>query len=155
MRRKQFEVTDRDKIDEILSKATVCRIAMTDNGRPYIIPLNFGYSDNTLYFHSSQYGKKVELLKENSLICFEVDIDTEIIRGEMSCDWTARYRSVIGYGKVEFVTDDAGKREALDIIMAHYGKSSGNIYNEASVEKVLILKVRIGEVTCKEYGYRT
>jgi nitroimidazol reductase NimA-like FMN-containing flavoprotein (pyridoxamine 5'-phosphate oxidase superfamily) len=64
MRRTEKEITNRREIDLILSKATVCRIGFIDNEIPYIVPLNFGYSNNCLYFHSAPNGKKIELLKK-------------------------------------------------------------------------------------------
>lgn len=52
MRRKQFEIKDKRIIEEILSKSEVCRIALVDGDRPYIVPLNYGYKDHAIYFHS-------------------------------------------------------------------------------------------------------
>lgn len=66
MRRAEKEITNRREIDSILLKATVCRIGFIDHETAYIVPLNFGYSDNCLYFHSAPNGKKIDLLKKKS-----------------------------------------------------------------------------------------
>ncbi|OFY62263.1 MAG: hypothetical protein A2V64_10905 [Bacteroidetes bacterium RBG_13_43_22] len=150
MRRKENEITDRAVIDEILSGSQVCRIAMVDGDKPYIVPMNYGYKDNTVYFHSSPSGKKIELLKKNNRVCFETELPSQIIRKEISCEWSAKYRSVIGYGTVEFITDPEDKREGLDIIMAHYGKRLGSIYPDTRIRKVLVLKLKIDEITGKQ-----
>jgi len=152
MRRKQYEITNTAIIEEILSKSEVCRIALIDNDRPYIVPLNYGYKNNAIYFHSSPHGKKIELLKTNNKVCFEIELFTEILKNEIPCNWGTKYRSVIGYGTIEFLTDEDKKREGLDIIMAHYGKTDKNIFQDKEIEKVLILKLSIEEVTGKQLG---
>lgn len=150
MRREQLEITDPVILEEILSGAEVCRIAMIDKGRPYMVPLNYGYSKNTIYFHSSPLGKKIEILKADNRVCFEIELSSRIIRGEKPCDWGTKYRSVIGYGTIGFITDPGSKKEALDIIMAHYGKTGPNEYSEKELENVLILKLQIEEITGKQ-----
>jgi len=152
MRREQFEITDSAIIENILLKSEVCRIAMIDKDRPYIVPLNYGYKDNALYFHSSPLGKKIEILKTNSKVSFEMELDAQIIRNDTPCEWSAKYRSVIGHGTIEFITDPFQKKEGLDIIMAHYGKADNNIYKEKQIDKVLILKLKIEEITGKQMG---
>ena len=152
MRRRQFEIKDPAIIEEILSGSEVCRIAMIDNGRPYIVPLNYGYRKNAIYFHSSPLGRKIEILKANNRVCFEIELSCQIIKKEKPCDWGAEYRSVIGYGTIEFITDFNGKKEGLDIIMSHYGKTGNNEYSEKEVENVLIFKLHIEEITGKQKG---
>jgi nitroimidazol reductase NimA-like FMN-containing flavoprotein (pyridoxamine 5'-phosphate oxidase superfamily) len=152
MRRNQFEIKDPAIIVEILSGSEVCRIAMIDNGRPYIVPLNYGYRNNAIYFHSSPLGKKIEILKAKNRVCFEIELSSQIIMGDRPCDWGTKYRSVTGYGTIEFITDFNGKKEGLDIIMSHYGKTGNNEYSEKEVNNVLILKLQIEEITGKQKG---
>ena len=152
MRKKQYEITDPAVIELILSGSEVCRIAMIDNDRPYIVPMNYGYKNNVIYFHSADEGKKIGLLRANKKVCFEIEYFSEILKNEIPCDWSSKYRSVIGYGTIEFITDTEGKKEALDIIMAHYGKTGENIYKDSPLERVLILKLIIEEISGKELG---
>ena len=86
MRRTDKEITNRSEIDTILSKATVCRIGLVDNNVAYIVPLNFGYKNNCLYFHSAPIGKKIELITKNNMVCFEVDIDYDIVNTGIPCN---------------------------------------------------------------------
>jgi len=152
MRRKNQEITDKKIIEEILSQSTVCRIAMMDHDRPYILPFNYGYSDNAIYIHSAPEGKKIDLLKQNNKVCFEIESYCEVIANELSCEWTTRYRSVVGYGFIEFITDYEQKRQALDYIMAQYGRKENNIYKEKQVELIVILKLHIEEICGKQLG---
>jgi len=148
MRRKEKEITDRAEIEAIIAKAQVCRLAMTDEDRPYIVPLCFGYENNTLYFHSASTGKKLEILKKNRRVCFEFDVDCEVRKDRQACKWSMRYRSVIGYGMASFVESAAAKRQALDIIMHQYG-SNENEYPEATVAKIVVIRVDIDSLTGK------
>ncbi|PLX81247.1 MAG: pyridoxamine 5'-phosphate oxidase family protein [Desulfuromonas sp.] len=150
MRRNEKEIKEFERIEEVIRKAPICRLGLNDNGRTYIVPMNFGYKDKTLYFHSAKAGKKVDLLKANPEVCFELDIDFGLVKKEKEgCSWSARYRSVIGYGRAEMIERLEQKREALDILMAHYSDESFN-YPFASIEKTLLFKVEIESVTGKQ-----
>jgi nitroimidazol reductase NimA-like FMN-containing flavoprotein (pyridoxamine 5'-phosphate oxidase superfamily) len=152
MRRKDKEISDKNIIDEIIRNSNICRIAMIDNGLPYLLPLNYGYFDGNLYFHSALSGRKIDILKQNNYVCFEIEGHTEIITGEKACDWTTKYRSVVGYGHIEFETDIEDKRKGLDIIMKAHGKLDENIYSESSLKPMLILKLKIESVSGKQSG---
>lgn len=91
------------------------------------------------------------MLKINNKVCFEIEYSTEIVKHEIPCNWGERYRSVIGYGTVDFITDFDKKKEALNIIMAHYGKDD-NVYQDEQVKSIVILKLTIDEITGKQKG---
>ncbi len=152
MRRKDKEITDRKIMEQLLAGSDICRIAMIDRDRPYMVPLNYGYADNALYFHSASTGKKIELLKQNGRVCFEIENHNEIIRDEIPCEWTSRYRSLIGYGTIEFITRHEEKKKGLDVIMSHYGKTGKNDYKENHIQNIIILKLNIEEISGKQSG---
>jgi uncharacterized protein len=150
MRRAEKEITNRREIDSILSKAIVCRIGIIDHEMPYIVPMNFGYKDDILYLHSAQDGKKIELLKRNPMVCFEVECDLEIINTGIPCKWSMNYTSVIGYGKANFITDLEQKRKALHIIIDHYSPGSSYIFPEKNLKEVTVIKIEISDMTAKK-----
>ena len=150
MQRKNQEIIDRNVIEEILSKSLNCRIGMICNGVPYIVPLNYGYAMNAIYIHSASEGKKIDILKANNKVCFEIEDTTEIIKKDLSCDWATKYRSLIGYGTIEIINDEEQKKRGLDIIMAQHGKKENTVYKETQVEKIVILKLTIERVTGKQ-----
>ena len=121
MRKAKLEIKEEEVLKEILSGALICRLAMMDGDQPYIVPVNYGYRDGFIYMHSAPEGKKIDLLRQNHKVCFEVEDTVEIIKGDRACDWTTRYRSVIGYGAVEILSDDASKQMGLEVIMAQHG----------------------------------
>ncbi len=152
MRREDKEIRDKKEIESIIEKATVCRVAFSENDVPYIVPLNFGYKDDCLYFHSAADGKKIDIIKQNNQVCFEVDIDQEVVKSETPCNWEMKYRSVIGFGKASFVDHLEEKRRALNIIMEHYSVDSYE-YPEDAINNVAIVKVEIESMTAKKSGY--
>jgi uncharacterized protein len=152
MRRKDKEIRDSDIIEQLLSGSDICRIAMIDRNSPYIVPLNYGYDGSALYFHSSASGKKIDILKQNNRVCFEIEYYSEIIRDEIPCEWTAKYRSLIGYGTIEFITGHEEKKKCLDVIMAHYGRKGAIIYKDNHIENIIILKLNIEEISGKQSG---
>ena len=152
MRRKDREINDIGTIEGIIHKGQVCRLALSENGRPYIVPLCFGYKDNNLYFHTALEGKKLDILRKNNNVCFEIDIDHELIKGEKACDCSMKYRSVIGFGKAELIEDIELKRKALHIIMQNYLEGFFK-YPEEAIQNTVIIRVEIESMTGKKLGY--
>lgn len=149
MRRHEREIREETEIHEILEKALVCRLGLYDGRYPYVVPLNYGYRDGRLYFHSAREGRKIDILKNNDRVCIEVDIDSRIVRDDAPCRWAAKYRSVIGFGRARIVDDEAEKKAALDVIMAHYGGQGGE-YDEKSLQRTCVIEVVIENTTGKQ-----
>jgi nitroimidazol reductase NimA-like FMN-containing flavoprotein (pyridoxamine 5'-phosphate oxidase superfamily) len=147
MRRKDKAILDPNTIEEILINSNICRIALFDTEFPYIVPLNYGYKDNALYFHSATSGKKLDLIRNNSKVGFEIEQNHKLIKAKESCNWTTKYRSVMGTGTIEIITDFDAKIIGLDILMQHHGKEE-NSYKEKEVNKIVVLKLNI----IKSYG---
>jgi len=154
MRRKDREITARNELIDILKKADVCRIAINDSPAPYIVPLNFGYrwDDNlVLFFHCAPGGRKLELLAVNDSVCFEIDTDHELVKGEKPCDWGMKYKSIIGSGKITEVIDKNEKIAALDAIMNHFGLTDAKKeYDESVFSKTKILRLVVSEISGKQ-----
>jgi nitroimidazol reductase NimA-like FMN-containing flavoprotein (pyridoxamine 5'-phosphate oxidase superfamily) len=122
---------------------------MAEGNTPYVIPLNFGYRDNTLYFHTGHRGKKIDILRKNTEVCFECDTRHEVTTSENPCKWGMKYQSVVGFGKASFVDDPQSKKRALDIIMEHYGGNPAG-YPDANLERTLIIRVDIEAMTGRQ-----
>lgn len=151
MRRNDKEVKDPEIIEQVLKTAQICRVGFLDEVYPYIVPMNYGYADNHIYFHCAPEGKKIELIRRNNKVCFEIELFHDLVSAEVSCDWTTKFRSVIGYGLISILQETLEKIDALDIIMKQHGKLD-NEYNERLLNRVGILKLEIKSVTCKQSG---
>jgi uncharacterized protein len=149
MRRSDKEITDPKAIEEIILKSKVCKLAVCEGNQPYIVPLCFGFKDNTLFFHSAPQGKKIDILKKNPNVCFEFEIYTQVIKSAMACKWGMKYKSVIGYGTADFITDKDQKQQAFDIIMKQYTDEAFS-YEETHLNAAVIIKVEIQSLTGKQ-----
>ena len=152
MRRKEREITELGLIEEIIRKADVCRISLANDNIPYLVTMNFGYSGGIksyLYFHCASEGRKLDMIRKNNYVCFEMDTDHQIYTGEKGCDWGMKFRSVVGFGNMSFLKDRDAKIEGLNCIMAHYSDRKSFTYDEKNLEKTTILKLEIQEMTGK------
>lgn len=146
MRRSERKIIDPKELKEIVQKADVCRIAFSADGAPYIVTLNFGFKWEghlILYFHSAKEGKKIDMLKKNNLVCFEMDIEHEMTKELKPCDWGMKYRSVVGVGIIGIVEDTHEKKKGLDLIMEHYGYEGKKEYDEIAFNKTEILRLDV------------
>lgn len=150
MRKTRQEIKDNKVLEEILKGAIICRVAMMDGDLPYILPFNYGYRDGVIYIHSAPEGKKINLLRKNPRVCFEVEDESELIKGEQACDWSTLYRSVMGYGEVEILSDDQSKQQGLEIIMAQHGAPGLVSFNQKNLGRMLILKLSITSLSGKQ-----
>jgi nitroimidazol reductase NimA-like FMN-containing flavoprotein (pyridoxamine 5'-phosphate oxidase superfamily) len=149
MRRTERKIEDPKIINKILSESIICRVGLFDEEYPYVIPLNYGYKNNALYIHCATGGKKIDLIRKNNKACFEIEDSYKILEDEVSCKWTTKYRSVIGNGEIEIISDFEEKKKGLDVIMTQHGKKE-NSYHKKLVDRVLILKLNIKDVTGKQ-----
>lgn len=156
MRRKDREITNFNDMLNILKACTVCRIGLNDNGNvPYIVPLNFGLEVKgeqiTFYFHGAPEGHKMDLIRQNDgAVSFEMDTDTQIVAGRLACDYTCKYHSVMGKGKIEIINDTGEKMHALRQIVTQYANAPNLAMSEEVVKKTCVMKLTVTEWTCKE-----
>lgn len=150
MRKKNQEITDQKIIEEILSESEICRLAMMDGDKPYILPFNYGYKDNCIYIHCAKEGKKINLLRKNGEVCFEIEHTAQLIEREKACDWTERYRSIVGYGLVEILTEFEEKEKGLEILMRSNGMKGEISFKMSNVEAVAILVLNITSLSAKQ-----
>lgn len=144
MRRKDREVSNIEEIKQIIDKCKVCHLAMVDKGLPYVVPLNFGYKidDNslTLFFHSAKTGRKLDILKENNAVCFEMACEGKLGFVENPCNSGYYFESVHGFGHVEFVENINEQCDALTLLMKHQSKQDF-IFTENQARSVCVYKV--------------
>ncbi len=152
MRRKDRQIDRIEDILKIVDKCKVCRIAMIDHKRPYIVPLNFGYSYKNgglqLYFHSATEGRKLEVMKKNPCVCFEMDCCHEVVLNKVACKNGYLYESVIGEGNIIFIKDNLEKSEALNYIMKNQVKSQFK-FEEKHLQAVEVYKLVVESISGK------
>lgn len=152
MRRNDREITDRQEIEKILLQAAVVRLAMVDDGSPYLVAMNFAYDKGVLYMHSAKEGRKIDVLRQDNRVAFQMDVDVRLVHGETTCGCTTTYRSVVGEGRIELVEDMDGIFRALDALMKKYADKTDCVYDTHVLGRTLVLKLTIGSMTGKHAG---
>lgn len=150
MRRKENEITDKAQIEDIFQAGIICRVAIQGDDFPYLVPVNYGYKDNCIYFHSAREGQKIEMLKKYPNVCIQIDTDIKIEETDIACNWSTSYTSLIGFGKASFVNDNDKKKQALDIIVKHYKKDLQEDYPYGNLDRLCIIKIELSIITGKQ-----
>lgn len=157
MRRKDREITETVKKQEIIEACKVCRLGFADEGGVYIVPMNFGYcyegDQLVLYFHGAKEGKKMDLVRKGPSVGIEMDCGHELVKGKLACQYSYHYASIIGRGKAAEVVEPEEKLKALGLIMKHQtGKEFDEFETNPKLEKaVAIIQVEVEEYSCKQY----
>lgn len=155
MRRKDREISDIEQTLHIMSTIKVCRLGLFDGSNPYIVPLNYGFTYEsqqiTLYFHSALTGKKIDILKTNPQVCFEVDGDHQLIQGTEADDVSFDFVSIMGTGCIEFIDDQAQKINAMKILLNHQIRSSDLTCPKEVLDKVQCYRLTVSEWTVKKH----
>ena len=154
MRRKDREITSSSELNEIFREADVCRIALIDGNVPYIVAMNFGYSeqDNSIYFHSAKEGRKLDLISKNNNACFQIDTAHELLESDIACNFSMNYKSIVGTGIISIVEDEQERKRGLNVIMEHYTGKDNFVFDDEILNMTCILKLEIEEMTGKKKG---
>ena len=161
----QFEIKDKNIINDILINAEYGTLALCEDNIPYSVPVNFVNIEENIYFHGSQNGRKAEMMSKNPLCSFSVVEPYSLIQSYFSsleglaCPATHFFRSVSVQGKIEIVNDYDEKVLALELLMkklqkeGKYKPMGDEVYqktiNITQVYKIISLdikgKVKLGQ----------
>ena len=149
MRRKEKEISLRSELDGIISKCQVCHLGLALDNAPYVVPVNFGYDGEQIYFHTALKGKKTDILALNDRICFQMECGTAlVVRAPEPCNWSFSFESVIGLGRARELTQPEEKKQGLMRIIEHYG-GQPIPPDEKKMAAVRVWCIRIEEMTGK------
>ena len=152
MRQKDREVTEREEIIDIMRRCDVCRLALNDEGYPYIVPLNFGLDADgekiTLIFHSALEGTKLDLMRKDARASFEMDCKHQLQYFEEKGYCTMAYESVIGRGRLRILSEEE-KTEALQKLMNQYHPNQNAYFNPAAIARTLVYVLEVEQMTGK------
>jgi uncharacterized protein len=147
MRRREKEITDIEEIGKIMTKAKVCHLGFIDDDEPYVVPVNFGYTENHIYFHSALEGRKVSIIKRNCKVCFNIIADWEVEENPDKCK--VKFSSVTGFGTANIVEDNEERVFGLKRIML---QNLGHEYNFPSgwSDNTLVVRIDIHNIKGKQ-----
>ncbi len=145
MRRKDRQVTELTEIIQIIERCDVCRIGLSDDNIPYIVPMNFGYEvvdgNIIIYLHCANEGRKLDILKKNNNVCFEMDCKHRLVTGANACDYTMDFESVIGDAVAHIIVNNEDKIHGLNLIMKKYTQKDDYTYEENHLKGVTVIKL--------------
>lgn len=152
MTKRERHVTDPAQIRRILDTARVLHLGLAVDNEPYVVPLNYGYimEDDKLviYLHSAQRGKKLDMLRANPNVFFEMDCDRMPFESKLPCQYGMVYSSIMGRGVATIVEDVEEKKRAMTILMkTQTGKDFE--FNDRLVSMVAVVRVDVSEYTAK------
>lgn len=138
-----------EEIQEIIDNSSVCYLAMSDNNKPYVVPMNFGYQDGIFYFHGGDFGKKLAILRKNPQVSISLVSESKLHKRheEVACSYSMLYKSVVAQGEVVFENDPHLKRKYLNIIMKQYTGKDDFEYNDPAVNNVIVFFVKVYKIT--------
>lgn len=153
MRRKDREVTDRKEMLDFLSSQQIMRVAFSDNGDVYIVPLNYGYTISgdrlTMWFHGAKSGRKYSLAEKCPKVGFEVDGNYRLLEAERACDHSAEYMSIIGNGTFSIAQDTAGKITGLQAVMKQATGRDNWEFPPERLNAVAVFRLDVENISCK------
>lgn len=152
MTRREFEVTDKNEMIEILDKCKILHLGLVDGDEPYVVAMNYGYTlegdDLTLYLHAATAGHKLDLMRANPKVFFEMDCDVIPFEGKVACQYGTSYSSIMGKGYAELLEDVEAKKEAMSLFMK--SQTGGDFeFNDKLVSIVSVIKITVSEYTAK------
>lgn len=150
--RREFEITDMNEVAEILAKTKILHLGLADGEFPYVVPMNYGYTledgQLTLYLHGAPEGYKLDVMKKNPNVFFEMECDVTPFDGNLACQYGTSYTSLMGRGKAEILENPEDKMKGLSIFMkSQTGKDFE--FNERMVTIVSVIRIDVTEFTAK------
>lgn len=146
MRRREREVTEEETIREILEKSKVIHLGLADGERPYVVPMNYGYTlldgKLTFYLHGATEGYKYEVIRKNPSVSFSIECDIAPFAGKTACQYGVSYASVLGWGRAVIVEDVEEKIRALSILMKTQ-TGEDFTFNERLVSIVNVIRIDV------------
>ena len=152
MTKRELQITDENQIRAILDTAKVLHLGLAVNNEPYVVPMNYGYTMEegklVLYLHSAVRGKKLDMLRTNPNVFFELDCDLTPFAGEKPCQYGLSYSSIMGRGKAQIVEDVEEKMQAMTVLMKTQTRKDFS-FNESLVSIVAVIRIDVAEYTAK------
>ena len=152
MTRREREVTDINEIVKILDNAKVLHLGLVDGDEPYVVPMNYGYTMTdgklTIYLHGARRGRKLDLMRTNPKVFFEMEYGIVPFEGEIACKYGITYSSVMGKGVAEIVEDIEEKKHGLSVLMkTQTGKDFD--FEDKMADVVSVIRIDVLQYTAK------
>ena len=152
MTKRERQITDEKQILDILNAGKVLHLGLAVDNEPYVVPMNYGYTYENgklvMYLHSAVRGKKLDMIRANPKVFFEIDCDRKPFEGIKPCQYGLSYSSVMGRGTARILEDAEEKMQAMTVLMkTQTGKDF--TFNKELVSIVAVIRIDVAEYTAK------
>jgi len=147
-------IQDKAAIESVIRSCRTCFLGLSDeNNQPYVVPMNFGYSEGFIYLHSAKEGRKWQVMNSNPKACVTFCLGDELAWQDehIACSWRVKSKTVIAEGTLEFVDDFEEKKNILKIFMAQYSDREFE-FGAPAVRNVGVIRMKIDVLSAKEFG---
>ena len=152
MTKRERQITDKNEILRILDTAKVLHLGLAVDNEPYVVPMNYGYTEENgklvLYLHSAVRGRKLDMIRENPRVFFELECDVAPFEGKKPCQYGLVYSSVMGRGTASIVEDAEEKKRAMTLLMKTQTRKDFE-FSDEWVSIVAVIRVDVAEYTAK------
>lgn len=159
MRYSNRECNDTIKINQFLAQAHVGHLGLAVENTPYVVPLNFVWYKDKIYFHGASSGRKAEMLEQNPNVCFTVAEEHGIMPHPVPAKTDTAYMSVMLFGCADVVDDLNEATQALQSMLDKYAPgyyqnslAKGHVekYESSKGSKVRLYRITPSVITAKE-----
>ena len=152
MTKRERQITDPKQIEAILDASKVLHLGLAVDNEPYVVPLNYGYTMEdgkfVIYLDGAERGKKLDMLRSDPRVFFDMDCDRVPFDGVMPCQYGMVYSSIMGRGLAHIVEDVEEKKKAMTILMkTQTGKDF--TFEDRLVSMVAVIRIDVAEYTAK------
>lgn len=142
-------------VTAVFHRSLCCRLGLTKDDSPYVVPMTFTYDGYDIYLHShprgKNSGKKNEYLEYMTQHQFDVCLEFDVVgpiapgkEGQAGCSWSLSFASVIGYGKIEEVKNLEARMDAMEQVLLRYtGRKWKNSPSEEDMKSTVVWKVSL------------
>ena len=152
MTKRELQITDEAQIRAILDTAKVLHLGLAVDNEPYVVPMNYGYTMENgklvLYLHSAMRGRKLDMIRANPKVFFELECDQIPFEGDKPCQYGLSYSSVMGRGTAQIVEDVPEKMKAMTALMKTQTQKDFE-FNDRLVSIVAVIRIDVAEYTAK------
>ena len=150
--RRELQITDLDEIISILDKSVIVHLGLVDGDEAYVVPMNYGYIMDgerlTLYLHGATEGRKLDLMRQNPKVFFEMECDLQPFEGKTACHYGISYASLMGRGRAEILEDIEEKKKGLSVLMKTQTEKDFE-FTDKMAAVVSVIRIDVTEYTAK------
>jgi uncharacterized protein len=140
-----------NEIEEIIREQFLCRIAFKGDLQPYIAPFQYVYVNSILYFHFTDYGKKMSFFKQETPVCVEIERYTSNLSEYGFVTLSGKLRLVENREERKLAIEkmaEVGKQKISKNFLLAHGFSMGSDWSDFTVDKPILI-IKLDEVTEK------